>query len=64
MINNFTVILNSLIAELDKIMNAYDTVNINFGFLFNLTKCRLFKVREQAAKLQQEYSEDLGSPFS
>lgn len=63
-INTFTVILDSLLTELIKRKNAYDTVNIKFGFLFNLTKLPLSKVREQATQLQQEYPEDLGSSFS
>lgn len=63
-INTFTVILDSLITELNKRKNAYDTVNIKFGFLFNLTKLPLSKVREQATRLQQDYPEDLGSSFS
>ncbi|KAL4119094.1 hypothetical protein QTP88_011952 [Uroleucon formosanum] len=62
-INTFTVILDSLITELNKRKNAYDTVNIKFGFLFNLTKLPLSKVREQATQLQQNYPEDLGSSF-
>lgn len=63
-VNTFTVILDSLLTELNKRKSAYDTVNIKFGFLFNLTKLPLSKVREQAIQLQLEYSEDLGSSFS
>jgi len=45
-INTFIVILDSLLTELNKRKNAYDTGNIKFGFLFNLTKLPLSKVRE------------------
>ncbi|XP_060843957.1 uncharacterized protein LOC132926427 [Rhopalosiphum padi] len=63
-VNTFTVILDSLLTELNKRKSAYDKVNIKFGFLFNLTKLPLSKVREQAIQLQLEYPEDLGSSFS
>jgi len=63
-VNIFTVILDSLLTELNKRKSAYDTVNIKFGFLFNLTKLPLSKVREQAIQLQLEYLENLGSSFS
>jgi len=57
-------ILDSLLTELNKRKNAYDTVDIKFGFLFDLTKLPLSKAREQATQLQQEYPEDFGSSFS
>lgn len=60
-INTFTVVF---LVELNKRNNSYDTVNKNFGFLFDITKLLLSMVREQAIKLQQEYLEDLGSSFT
>jgi len=63
-VNTFTVILDSLLTELNKRKNAYDKVNIKFGFFFNRTKLPLSKVREQAIQLQLEYPEDLDSSFS
>jgi len=63
-INTFTVILDSLLTELNKRKSAYDTVYTKFGFLFNLTKLSLSKVREQTIQLQLEYPEDLSSSFS
>jgi len=58
-INTFTVILDSLLSELNKRKSAYDTVNTKFGFLFNLTKLPLSKVREQVIQLQLEYQRTL-----
>jgi hypothetical protein len=60
-INIFTVILDSSLTELNKRKRYYDTVNIIFDFLFNLTKFPISKVKEQAMQLQVEYPEDIGS---
>jgi hypothetical protein len=46
-INTFTVILDSLLTELNKRKRSYDTVNIIFGFLFNLTKLPISKVKNK-----------------
>jgi hypothetical protein len=63
-INAFTVILDSSLTELNKIKRSYDTVNIIFGFLFNLTKFPISKIKEKAMQLQVEYQGELGSSFS
>jgi hypothetical protein len=56
-INIFKVILDSSLTELNKRNRSYDTVNIIFGFLLNLTKLPISKVKEQAMELQVEYPE-------
>jgi hypothetical protein len=63
-INTFTVILDSLLTELNERKRSYVIINIVFGFLFNLTKLSITKVKEQAMQLQVEYQEDLDSSFS
>jgi hypothetical protein len=47
-INTFTIILDSSLTELNKRKRFYDTANIIFGFLFNITKLLISKVKEQA----------------
>lgn len=62
-INTYIVIMDSLLTELKKRKIAYDLVNENFSFFFNLTELSISEVREKAERLRKHYSTDLDSSF-
>jgi len=58
-INTYIVIMDSLLTELRKIKIAYDLVNKNFSFFFNITELNNSEVKENAERLRKHYLTDL-----
>ncbi|KAL4126419.1 hypothetical protein QTP88_010641 [Uroleucon formosanum] len=63
-VNTYIEIVDRLTSELKKRKIAYDEINNNFGFLFNLTKLNSVELTNCADLLHKKYTNDLPSSFA
>lgn len=62
--NTYFEIVDRLTSELERRKIAYDEINNNFGFLFNLTKLNSGELTNCANSLHKKYKTDLPSSFA
>lgn len=63
-VNVFTVIVDKLVAELDRRYQAYQEIDRYFGFLNNIQSLPVNAIRSSAISLQIKYSNDLQDDFA
>lgn len=59
----FLVVMDRLLAELDRRFKSYNDLNVSFGFLNNISTLSAEHLREKAADLQRRYHTDLENEF-